>query len=59
MEPTIVGIDQCKKILTLVYLLDGDRILLGLKKRGFGVGKVWSVYSLFSERYDLCEEKSI
>ena len=50
MEPTIVGIDQCKKILTLVYLLDDDRILLGLKKRGFGVGKVWSGYLLFCER---------
>ena len=29
-----------KKVLTLVYLLDGEQILLGLKKRGFGEGKV-------------------
>ena len=29
-----------KKVLTLVYLLDGENILLGMKKRGFGVGKV-------------------
>ena len=29
-----------KKVLTLVYLLDKEKILLGLKKRGFGEGKV-------------------
>ncbi len=28
-----------KKVLTLVYILKGDEILLGLKKRGFGTGK--------------------
>ena len=29
-----------KKVLTLVYLLDKENVLLGLKKRGFGEGKV-------------------
>ncbi len=28
-----------KKVLTLVYILKDDQILLGMKKRGFGVGK--------------------
>ena len=27
------------KLLTLAFLLDGNRILLGFKKRGFGMGK--------------------
>lgn len=34
------GPAHLKKVLTLVYLLDGEKILLGLKKRGFGEGKV-------------------
>ena len=38
-----------KKILTLVYLLQNKRILLGLKKRGFGEGKV-SVDTFYSSR---------
>ena len=29
-----------RKVLTLVYLLKDENILLGLKKRGFGEGKV-------------------
>ena len=33
------GMNQNKKVCTLVYLLDNDRILLGLKKRGIGEGK--------------------
>ena len=28
-----------KKVLTLVLLREGDRVLLGMKKRGFGAGK--------------------
>ena len=28
-----------KKVLTLVYIRDEENILLGMKKRGFGVGK--------------------
>ena len=28
-----------KKVLTLVYIRDDEKILLGLKKRGFGTGK--------------------
>ena len=31
--------NQNKKVCTLVYLVDNDRILLGLKKRGIGEGK--------------------
>ena len=27
-----------RKLYTLVLVIEGDRILLGLKKRGFGVG---------------------
>ena len=34
-----VGMNQTKKVCTLVYLLDNDSILLGLKKRGIGEGK--------------------
>ena len=30
---------QPNKLLTLLFVLEGDRVLLGLKKRGFGVGK--------------------
>jgi 8-oxo-dGTP pyrophosphatase MutT (NUDIX family) len=28
-----------KKLLTLVFITAGDRVLLGLKKRGFGAGR--------------------
>ena len=28
-----------RKVLTLVFLRDATRVLLGMKKRGFGVGK--------------------
>ena len=28
------------KVLTLVYVLENEKVLLGLKKRGFGEGKV-------------------
>ena len=28
-----------KKVLTLVHIRDEENILLGMKKRGFGVGK--------------------
>ena len=31
--------DRKRKILTLVFLREGTRVLLGMKKRGFGVGK--------------------
>ena len=36
---------KSKKVLTLVYLLDKENILLGLKKRGFGEGKVLDIKS--------------
>ena len=39
---------KSKKVLTLVYLLDNDNILLGLKKRGFGEGKV-RIYEIISD----------
>jgi hypothetical protein len=29
------------KLFTLVFVLDGTRVLLGMKKRGFGVG-LWN-----------------
>ena len=28
-----------RKVLTLAFIRDGDRLLLGMKKRGFGAGK--------------------
>ena len=28
------------KVLTLVYVLEDEKVLLGMKKRGFGEGKV-------------------
>ena len=31
--------DRNRKLLTLVFLREGRRVLLGMKKRGFGVGK--------------------
>ena len=31
--------EKVKKAFTLMFIHDGDRILLGLKKRGFGEGK--------------------
>ena len=33
-------VTKSKKVMTLVYLLDGENILLGLKKRGLGAGQV-------------------
>ena len=39
---------KSKKVLTLVYLLDNDNILLGLKKLGFGEGKV-RIYEIISD----------
>ena len=30
---------QNKKVLTLVYIRDDEKVLLGMKKRGFGQGK--------------------
>ena len=43
MEITKDKATHLKKVLTLVYLLDGENVLLGMKKRGFGVGKVSSM----------------
>ena len=31
--------DRKIKLLTLVFLREGSKVLLGMKKRGFGVGK--------------------
>ena len=31
--------DRKCKLLTLVFLRNGSKVLLGMKKRGFGVGK--------------------
>ena len=28
-----------RKVLTLAFIRDGERLLLGMKKRGFGAGK--------------------
>ena len=28
-----------RKVLTLAFIRDGDQLLLGMKKRGFGAGK--------------------
>jgi hypothetical protein len=34
-----------KKLLTLCIVHQGDRVLLGMKKRGFGDGKTVLTYS--------------
>ena len=31
-----------KKVMTLVYIRNEDKVLLGMKKRGFGEGKFCS-----------------
>ena len=41
-EEAVVPAEQLlrpRKLLTLAFLVDGDRVLLGMKKRGFGVGR--------------------
>ena len=30
---------SARKVLTLAFIRDGERLLLGMKKRGFGAGK--------------------
>jgi 8-oxo-dGTP pyrophosphatase MutT (NUDIX family) len=42
----------------LCYLLDGNRILLGLKKRGFGEGK-WNGYGGKAEKGETVEDSAI
>ncbi|KAL0486239.1 oxidized purine nucleoside triphosphate hydrolase [Acrasis kona] len=36
---TLIPCDKKRKILTLVFIVEDKKILLGMKKRGFGVGK--------------------
>ena len=31
--------NKSKKVMTLVYIRNEDKVLLGMKKRGFGKGK--------------------
>ena len=31
--------NRARKVLTLAFIRDGGRLLLGMKKRGFGAGK--------------------
>ena len=40
MSDVKAKVAMSRKVLTLVYLLEDENILLGLKKRGFGEGKV-------------------
>lgn len=35
----IVGMQQSRKILTLLLIHQANRVLLGMKKRGFGQGR--------------------
>ena len=42
MSDVKTKVGMSRKVLTLVYLLEDENILLGLKKRGFGEGKVSS-----------------
>ena len=40
MSDVKAKVAMSRKVLTLVYLLKDENVLLGLKKRGFGKGKV-------------------
>lgn len=31
--------DKSSKLFTLIVVMNGDEVLLGMKKRGFGIGK--------------------
>ena len=46
MSDVNTKVGMSRKVLTLVYLLEDENILLGLKKRGFGEGKVSSHLSM-------------
>ena len=46
MSDVKAKVGMSRKVLTLVYLLEDENILLGLKKRGFGEGKVSSHLSI-------------
>ena len=46
------------KLLTLVYASKNDELLLGLKKRGFGVGK-WNGFGGKLEENETCETAAI
>ena len=46
MSDVKTKVGMSRKVLTLVYLLEDENILLGLKKRGFGEGKVSSHLSI-------------
>ncbi|KAL1914731.1 uncharacterized protein VTP21DRAFT_7989 [Calcarisporiella thermophila] len=39
LDPQAMTIANKKKILTLLFVQDGDKVLLGMKRRGFGQGK--------------------
>ena len=43
------------KLLTLVFVIEKSRILLGLKKRGFGVGR-WNGFGGKVEKQETIEE---
>ncbi len=47
-----------KKLYTLVFLVDDDRVLLGMKKRGFGAGK-WNGFGGKVEPGETIEEAAI
>ncbi len=47
-----------KKVLTLVFVREGDKILLGLKKRGFGKGK-WNGFGGKVERGETIKQATI
>ena len=52
--------DRNRKLLTLVFLREGRRVLLGMKKRGFGVGK-WNGFGgkVRSKRRDFASNMHI
>ena len=43
------------KVLTLVFVIEKSRILLGLKERGFGVGR-WNGFGGKVEKQETIEE---
>lgn len=44
-----------QKVLTLCVLVNDDRVLLGMKKRGFGVGR-WNGFGGKLELHETVEE---
>lgn len=46
------------KIMTLMFVLDSGRVLLGMKKRGFGVGR-WNGFGGKVQAGETVEEGAI